>query len=165
VLRGSTILLGPGKAALLDAIDRLGTIREAAADLEMSYMRAWNLVQAMNEDFREPLVIVHRGGPDRGGAELTATGRAVLALYRALESEALYRTKSTWGGEVRLAPTAFATPRRCSSRSLEVFNPNDIGVHDATRSTVSGLNWYFKQHDIKLQLDWMRSSVTGISKT
>jgi hypothetical protein len=48
---------------------------------------------------------------------------------------------------------------------LEVFNPNDIAAHDATRSTVSGLNWYFKQHDIKLQLDWMRSSVPGISKT
>lgn len=48
---------------------------------------------------------------------------------------------------------------------LEVFDPNDIAVHDATRSTVSGLNWDFKQHDIKLQLDWMRSSVTGISKT
>jgi molybdate transport system regulatory protein len=96
VLRGSTILLGPGKAALLDAIGRLGSIREAAVDLEMSYMRAWNLVQAMNEGFHEPLVIVHRGGPERGGAELTDTGRAVLELYRKMESEALGATKSTW---------------------------------------------------------------------
>jgi phosphate-selective porin len=48
---------------------------------------------------------------------------------------------------------------------LEVFNPSDIVSGDATRSTVSGLNWYFKQHDIKLQLDWMRSSVPGLSKT
>lgn len=97
VLRGSTILLGPGKADLLDAIDRLGSIREAAADLKMSYMRAWNLVQAMNDGFREPLVLVHRGGPERGGAELTDAGRLVLELYRTMESKALDATKSTWG--------------------------------------------------------------------
>lgn len=95
-MRGSTILLGPGKADLLEAIDRLGSIRDAAADLGLSYMRAWNLVQTMNDGFREPLVIVHRGGPTHGGAELTKTGRAALRLYRALESETLDATKTTW---------------------------------------------------------------------
>ena len=95
-MRGSTILLGPGKADLLEAIDRLGSIRDAATDLGLSYMRAWNLVQTMNEGSREPLVIVHRGGPTRGGAELTATGRAALTLYRELESKTLDATKRTW---------------------------------------------------------------------
>lgn len=95
-MRGSTILLGPGKADLLDAIDRLGTIRDAANELGLSYMRAWNLVQTMNDGFNEPLVIVHRGGPTRGGAELTATGRAALRLYRKLESDTLDATKSAW---------------------------------------------------------------------
>jgi len=96
VMRGSTILLGPGKADLLEAIGRLGTIRDAATELGLSYMRAWNLVQTMNDGFREPLVIVHRGGPTRGGAELTATGHAALTLYRELESEAVDATKKTW---------------------------------------------------------------------
>ena len=95
-MRGSTILLGPGKADLLDAIDRLGTIRDAASELGLSYMRAWNLVQTMNDGFREPLVIVHRGGPSHGGAELTAIGRAALALYRDLEADTLDATKATW---------------------------------------------------------------------
>lgn len=95
-MRGTTILLGPGKADLLDAIDRLGTIRDAATDLGLSYMRAWKMVQTMNDGFREPLVIVHRGGPTRGGAELTATGRKALALYRQLESDALDATKPAW---------------------------------------------------------------------
>jgi len=45
---------------------------------------------------------------------------------------------------------------------LETFDPNDVAAHDATRSTVSGLNWYFKGHDLKLQLDWMRSRVPGL---
>ena len=96
VMRGAEILLGPGKADLLEAIEQHGSIREAANELDMSYMRAWNLVQTMNAAFREPLVIVHRGGPERGGAELTKTGRAALQLYRDLESDTLRATKPTW---------------------------------------------------------------------
>ena len=95
-MRGKDILLGPGKAALLEEIARRGTIREAAKELDMSYMRAWQLVQTMNAGFREPLVVVHRGGPARGGAELTETGREALRLYRALESDTLAATKRTW---------------------------------------------------------------------
>lgn len=47
---------------------------------------------------------------------------------------------------------------------LETFDPSDLATHDVTRSTVSGVNWYFKGHDLKLQLDWMRSDVPGVSK-
>jgi len=47
---------------------------------------------------------------------------------------------------------------------LEVFDPNVIATDGTTRSSVSGVNWYFKQHDLKLQVDWMRSHVAGLSK-
>jgi len=82
ITSGDDIVLGPGKADLLEAIARTGSIRDAAAELEMSYMRAWSLVRLMNERFREPLVDAVRGGAERGGAKLTATGRSVLRLYR-----------------------------------------------------------------------------------
>lgn len=48
---------------------------------------------------------------------------------------------------------------------LETFDPSDLAAHDITRSLVSGVNWYFKGHDLKLQLDWMRSNVPGLPKT
>ena|SRR5437870_11579549 len=76
------IVLGPGKADLLEALARSGSIRDAAAELGMSYMRAWSLIHVMNEGFREPLVDAVRGGSRRGGATLTPAGRAVLRLYR-----------------------------------------------------------------------------------
>jgi len=95
-MQGSTILLGPGKADLLEAIDRRGTIRQAASALGMSYMRAWKLVGVMNAGFRKPLVVVHRGGAARGRSELTPTGRLALRLYRRLESDALRATKRAW---------------------------------------------------------------------
>lgn len=91
-----TIVLGPGKADLLDAIERTGSIRAAASELRMSYMRAWTLVRVMNASFRSPLVEKLRGGPEQGGARLTKRGTAVLALYRRMEEEARHAVRDAW---------------------------------------------------------------------
>ena len=96
VVQNDTIVLGPGKADLLEAIGRLGTLREAAAEMEMSYMRAWKLVGIMNEAFREPLIATTRGGADGGRADLTLAGRDALELYRRLERESVKATRESW---------------------------------------------------------------------
>ena len=96
MLRGEVIVLGPGKADLLAAIERLGSIRDAAAELGMSYMRAWQLVRTMNESFTEPVVTANRGGATRGGASLTRTGTRVLELYREMESASLAASSPAW---------------------------------------------------------------------
>lgn len=96
VLRRGAIALGPGKADLLQAIDERGSIRDAAGALQMSYMRAWTLVQTMNGCFRQPLVDAGRGGARRGGARLTATGRRALRLYRAMEHAARRVARPSW---------------------------------------------------------------------
>jgi molybdate transport system regulatory protein len=81
ILRGGKISLGPGKAELLAQIEATASIGKAAQQMKMSYMRAWLLVQEMNEGFLEPLVTAARGGETGGGAQLTETGKKVLALY------------------------------------------------------------------------------------
>jgi molybdate transport system regulatory protein len=96
VLHHDVIALGPGKVDLLEALDRAGTLAEAAKQLGMSYMRAWSLVQTMNGCFREPLVQTARGGSGRGSATLSDTGRAVLALYRRMEGEAAEAVDPAW---------------------------------------------------------------------
>lgn len=73
--------LGPGKAALLRAIDETETIRSAAETLSMSYPRALKLIEQMNTSFSAPLIETQHGGIQRGGARLTAMGRKVLELY------------------------------------------------------------------------------------
>jgi molybdate transport system regulatory protein len=88
IVVGDTIVLGPGKADLLVAFAKTGTLRDAAASLDMSYMRAWTLVQTMNDAFREPLVVSERGGSRHGRAALTKSGRAVLRLYRRMQRDA-----------------------------------------------------------------------------
>jgi molybdate transport system regulatory protein len=89
VLRGEEIVLGPGKAELLQAIGRTGELRRAAGRLGMSYMRAWKLVRVMNGAFREPLIETTRGGAGHGSARLTKTGRTVLAVYHEMERRSL----------------------------------------------------------------------------
>lgn len=91
-----TIVLGPGKADLLDAIARTGSIRAAATELGMSYMRAWTLVKTMNAAFRAPLVEKERGGAAQGGAQLTPAGKNVLQLYRKIEQKAARATEPLW---------------------------------------------------------------------
>lgn len=82
------IALGPGKADLLEGIESTGSIAAAGRNLGMSYKRAWGLVEELNTDFGTPLVHTTKGGRNFGGAELTATGKKVLSLYRRMEERA-----------------------------------------------------------------------------
>lgn len=96
IFHGKTVALGPGKADLLTLISETGSINSAAKQMKMSYMRAWQLVQVMNDCFREPLIQTERGGAQKGGAKLTECGRRVLQLYREMEAESLAAMKSRW---------------------------------------------------------------------
>ena len=88
VLVGAVVAIGPGKADLLQAIARLGSISAAARQMGMSYRRAWLLVEGLNNSFRGPLVETLKGGQGGGGACLTSLGEEVLQRYRAMESKA-----------------------------------------------------------------------------
>ncbi|HYT16418.1 MAG TPA: LysR family transcriptional regulator [Burkholderiales bacterium] len=88
ILIGAVVAIGPGKADLLRAIERTGSISAAARKMGMSYRRAWLLVEAMNGAFRAPLVETLTGGQGGGGARVTEIGKEVLHRYRAMESRA-----------------------------------------------------------------------------
>jgi molybdate transport system regulatory protein len=96
VVFGDVVMLGPGKADLLEGIRGTGSIAAAGRRMKMSYKRAWMLVETMNAAFAEPLVESARGGAQGGGARLTPTGEAVLASYRRLEG----RVAEAGAGEV-----------------------------------------------------------------
>jgi molybdate transport system regulatory protein len=88
LLFGQEIAMGPGKADLLEAIHRTGSISAAGRELEMSYRRAWLLVDTMNRCFRAPVVLAIKGGSHGGGAVVTPFGLEVLREYRAIQSHA-----------------------------------------------------------------------------
>lgn len=84
---GETPVFGPGRLSLLRAIDATGSISAAARQMGMSYRRAWLLVEAMNHEFREPLVTRHIGGVSGGGAQLTPFAQNLTAHYDTLIRE------------------------------------------------------------------------------
>ncbi len=80
--------MGPGMASLLDRIQAEGSIRAAATSMNMSYRKAWLLIQTMQEIFGDDVVTTSTGGTAGGGAALTPLGRKLLALYRRIERRA-----------------------------------------------------------------------------
>ena len=89
--------IGPGKIALLEAIRTAGSISAAARALDMSYRRAWLLVEEINHALREPAVAAETGGSRGGGAVVTPAGEQLVGLYRTIESHA----RTAAGGEFR----------------------------------------------------------------
>ena len=85
---GDGYAMGPGKADLLEAIGREGSISAAGRAMGMSYRRTWLLVDEMNRCFEHRLVETLAGGGRERGARLSEAGAEVLAAYRALEADA-----------------------------------------------------------------------------
>ncbi|WP_130803775.1 winged helix-turn-helix domain-containing protein [Acinetobacter ihumii] len=88
LMLNQSIAFGPGKADLLDAIQETGSISQAAKKMQMSYRRAWQLVETMNQSFHSALVETHKGGESGGGAIVTPLGLEVLAQFRSMEQKA-----------------------------------------------------------------------------
>jgi molybdate transport system regulatory protein len=80
--------IGPGKIALLENIRKLGSISAAGRAMDMSYKRAWDLVDEINRICRQAAVERQTGGKNGGGAVLTPFGVSLVARYRKIEREA-----------------------------------------------------------------------------
>ncbi|MFM2421899.1 MAG: hypothetical protein RL291_429 [Pseudomonadota bacterium] len=87
--------LGPGKVALLEALQTHKSIAAAARDRGMSYRRAWLLIDDMNRAFAKPVVETFPGRSHGAGAALTAFGERLVALYRSAERKSAKAIEAT----------------------------------------------------------------------
>ena len=78
---------GPGRAELLELIHESGSIAQAARQMGMSYKKAWAMVDEMNTKGRKPFVVTQKGGEKGGTAEVTETGRKVVAAYQKINKQ------------------------------------------------------------------------------
>ena len=79
--------LSDTRIRLLEQIALKGSISQAAKAVPLSYKAAWDAIDSLNNLAPEPLVLRVTGGRQGGGTQLTAYGRRVVAMYRALEIE------------------------------------------------------------------------------
>ncbi len=106
--------VGPGKIRLLELVDETGSISAAGRAMNMSYRRAWLLVDELNKRFKRPLVATRLGGESGGGAALTPFGKDMVRNYRDMEVEA--RAAVTAHLRAFQAALARQQPRRPTNR-------------------------------------------------
>lgn len=109
--------IGPGKIALLEKMLESGSLSQAARELDMSYRRAWQLLDTMNRIFRAPLVKTSIGGAGGGGAALTELGQSVITAYRSFEEETNARAASHFQSVGRQVVAGAPAVRRSLSKT------------------------------------------------
>jgi len=77
-------VIGDREARLLEAVDRVRSIKDAAADAGISYRTAWSAIQQMEQALGRPMVSSRAGGPGGGATTLTDEGRRLLTAYQEL---------------------------------------------------------------------------------
>ncbi len=85
---GEGLRLGAGKVRLLEMVAETGSISAAARAMDMSYRRAWLLIEELNEIFKVPVVETAAGGSGGGGTKITAHGTRLIAAFQELQIKA-----------------------------------------------------------------------------
>ena len=119
--------IGPGKIALLEQIGRGGSLSQAARDLNMSYRRAWQLLDSLNGCFIERVALTAKGGRGGGGATLTPFGRQLIRIYREFDAEIQARAARSFRTIASEARSRGPVPRpaRTRRRAASVRRLND----------------------------------------
>jgi molybdate transport system regulatory protein len=75
---------GPGPVELLERIAATGSINMAAKEMNMSYKKAWALVNALNAQTKTPVVIAQTGGKKGGGSKITDEALELIKYHKLL---------------------------------------------------------------------------------
>ncbi|HLO43356.1 MAG TPA: winged helix-turn-helix domain-containing protein [Leadbetterella sp.] len=78
---------GPGRLQLLENIMETGSISQAAKRMQMSYKKAWDMVNSMNQNTTKPIVSTQTGGEKGGGTIVTEEGKQLISAFKKLHEE------------------------------------------------------------------------------
>ena len=80
---------GPGRVELLEKIEKTGSINIAAKEMEMSYNKAWEMINALNTQAQNPLVVTQAGGERGGGSVITEEAKQLIKYHQYLRERFL----------------------------------------------------------------------------
>jgi len=104
--RNGTTVVGEREARLLDAVERVRSIKDAAGEAGISYRTAWSAIQQMEQALGRPMVVSRAGGPGGGATTLTDECRELLGLYKDLRRRLEDAVQRSWN-----APQAMTARR------------------------------------------------------
>jgi molybdate transport system regulatory protein len=79
--------MGGDRIHLLEKIEELGSITNAAKAVGISYKTAWDTVNLINNMAEKPLVDRLTGGKGGGGTSITAEGKKVITQFKTIQEE------------------------------------------------------------------------------
>jgi molybdate transport system regulatory protein len=82
LMRRGVAVMGEREARLLEAVERVHSIKDAAREAGISYRTAWGAIQVMERAFGRPVVQSRAGGPGGGGTTLTDECQQLLRSYQ-----------------------------------------------------------------------------------
>jgi molybdate transport system regulatory protein len=80
------ILISEGRVKLLKLIAETGSLNKAAKAMELSYQKAWKLVDVSNKSAKHPLIETQVGGNKGGGTVLTSYGQSLIAAFESINA-------------------------------------------------------------------------------
>jgi len=78
---------GPGPVELLERIEKTGSINQAAKQMQMSYKKAWEIINALNAEAGHPYVVTQTGGTSGGGSTITKEAKVMITWYQKLREK------------------------------------------------------------------------------
>jgi molybdate transport system regulatory protein len=81
-------VFGDGPLDILHRVERTGSLRQAAAEINMSYSQAWNLMKDLEKRLEFSLLKRNVGGEKGGGSELTDKARELMMKFEIFRGRA-----------------------------------------------------------------------------
>ena len=81
------ILISEGRLQLLRLIEETGSLNKAAKAMNLSYQKAWRLIDDSNRASAQPLILTHVGGNKGGGTQLTPYGKLLIVTFETINKE------------------------------------------------------------------------------
>jgi molybdate transport system regulatory protein len=78
------ILISEGRIQLLKLIEQTGSLNKAAKAMNISYQKAWKLIDGSNKASQKPLIETHVGGSQGGGTVLTDYGKMLIQSFESI---------------------------------------------------------------------------------
>jgi molybdate transport system regulatory protein len=85
---GGLKVFGDGPCDILQRVERTGSLRQTAAEINMSYSQAWKLINMIEENLGFPVLEKQAGGAGGGHSKLTGQAARLTMAYEQFRQEA-----------------------------------------------------------------------------
>lgn len=80
------VFLGEGRIQLLKSLNKTHSLSKSAKELNISYKKAWNLIDSVNKNAPQLVVTKSTGGSGGGGSTLTDYGKELITTFDTINS-------------------------------------------------------------------------------